>query len=95
MPQKTKNFLWQFTEQLTLLYQSGIPLSQSFGLLAKGKFHEDELAMFTNIEHNINRGKSLYFSLKRYPEVFPKFYLTLIELGEVSGRLGDVLPKLI
>jgi type IV pilus assembly protein PilC len=91
MPQKTKNFLWQFTEQLTLLYQSGIPLSQSFGLLAKGKFHEDELAMFTNIEHNINRGKSLYFSLKRYPEVFPKFYLTLIELGEVSGRLGDVL----
>ena len=91
MLQKTKNFLWQFTEQLTLLYQSGIPLSQSFALLAQGKFHEQELSMFKNIEHNINRGQSLYLSLKRYPEVFPKFYLTLIELGEVSGRLGDVL----
>jgi type IV pilus assembly protein PilC len=94
MLNKTKNFLWQFTEQLTLLYQSGIPLSQSFDLLAQGKFHEQELAMFKNIEHNINRGQSLYLSLKRYPEIFPKFYLILIELGEVSGRLGDVLQDL-
>lgn len=94
MPQKTKNFLWHFTEQLTLLYQSGIPLSQSFALLAQGKFHDRELAMLKSIEHHINRGQSLYVSLKRYPEVFPKFYLTLIELGEVSGRLGDVLQDI-
>src|SRR5690606_29586746 len=88
---KTKNFLWYFTEQLTLLYQSGIPLSQAFALLGEGKFQASERALFKSIEHGIRRGQSLYASLKRYPEVFPVFYLRLIELGEVSGRLAEVL----
>lgn len=91
---KTKNFLNHFTEQLALLYQSGIPLSQAFALLSEGKFHPRELAMFKTIESNINRGQSLHASLKRYPEIFPKFYLRLIELGEVSGRLSEVLNDL-
>jgi type II secretory pathway component PulF len=90
----SKLFLTQFTEQLALLYQSGIPLSQAFLLLGEGKFHARQLTLFKNIESHINRGQSLYASLKRYPEIFPPFYLRLIELGEVSGRLQEVLNDL-
>lgn len=90
----SKNFLNYFTEQLALLYQSGIPLSQAFALLAEGKFRQQELALFRNIQNNISRGQSLSASLKRYPEIFPKFYWQLISLGEVSGRLSEVLADL-
>jgi type II secretory pathway component PulF len=91
---KTKNFLWHFTEQLALFYQSGIPLSQALNLLAQEQYPPQELEIFKSIERSVNRGQSLSVSLKRHPEIFPKFYLRLIELGELSGRLIEVLTEL-
>lgn len=91
---RSKNFIYHFTEQLALLYQSGIPLSQAFALLAEGKFHSEEINLFKQIERYIQRGQSLYMSLRRYPEFFPVFYLRLIELGELSGRLQEILNDL-
>lgn len=89
-----RDFLLQFTSELALLYQSGITLSQALNLLAQEQKNERALTLIAGVERQILKGKSLYLSLKRYPDIFPKFYLKLIDLGEHSGRLQDILSNL-
>jgi len=39
-------------------------------------------------------GQSLSHSLAEYPDSFPQIYRAMVEAGEHSGRLGDVLERL-
>src|SRR6266702_349088 len=46
------------------------------------------------VRARVLEGQSLSHSLAEYPDSFPQIYRAMVEAGEHSGRLGDVLERL-
>ena len=83
-----------FTRQLLTLQRAGLPLlaglrsleDQSKNLLFK--------KTITHIIIDIEGGMSLHEALARQPEVFDALYVHMVEAGEASGKLDDVLDRI-
>jgi general secretion pathway protein F len=81
------------TRSLSTLLSSGVPLIDAIASLSaeqKGDWRN----MLTDIRERVSGGASLARALQAYPAVFPGFYTGMIEAGEQSGKLTDVLLKL-
>jgi general secretion pathway protein F len=50
--------------------------------------------LFAAVRARVLEGQSLSHSLAAFPDAFPQIYRAMIEAGEHSGRLGDVLERL-
>lgn len=83
-----------FTKQLGVMLRSGVPLLQSLELLTDqftGKLH----SILVAIKDGIKEGSSLADGLENYPETFSTIYVQLVRAGEASGRLEQILDRLI
>ena len=87
-------FVLYFTQQLALMYQSGIPVSQSLYLLSESSLPQKYRQRLQSIQRRVEMGQSLSKSLKSYAELFPDFYRQVLHLGEKSGHLQEVLDNL-
>lgn len=83
-----------FTRQLGVMLRSGVPLLQAFEILTEqfsGKLH----AILVAVKDGIKEGSSLADQLENYPETFSTIYVQLVRAGEASGRLEQILDRLI
>ncbi len=83
-----------FTKHLDTMVKAGISLDEALDTL-----HEQARALrFKTIIHQIQKdvenGQSLAKSLKKHPEVFDEFYVSLIDVAEESGTLEENLDFL-
>lgn len=86
--------LSSFFIQLVALLRAGVPILRSLSIvehgLKKGLLKKVVVATISKI----SQGYSLSSSFRDYPSVFPSFWLGLIEAGEASGTLPDVLEEI-
>lgn len=83
-----------FTKQLGVMLRSGVPLLQALELLTDqftGKLH----SILVAVKDGIKEGASLADGLENYPETFSIIYVQLVRAGEASGRLEQILDRLI
>lgn len=83
-----------FTKQLGVMLRSGVPLLQALELLSDqftGKLH----SILVAVKDGIKEGSSLADGLENYPETFSTIYIQLVRAGEASGRLEQILDRLI
>ncbi|MBV8661238.1 MAG: type II secretion system F family protein [Candidatus Dependentiae bacterium] len=83
-----------FTKQLSVMLRSGVPLLQALELLTdqfKGKLH----SILVAVKDGIKEGASLADGLENYPETFSVIYVQLVRAGEASGRLEQILDRLV
>lgn len=83
-----------FTKQLGVMLRSGVPLLQALELLIDqftGKLH----SILVAVKDGIKEGSSLADGLENYPETFSTIYVQLVRAGEASGRLEQILERLI
>lgn len=82
-----------FARHLATLLKGGIPLAEALKLLSegkKGKIGPVALSILQSVEN----GQSLSAALGRHPKEFGTFYVSLVEVGEVSGSLEKSLEFL-
>ncbi len=82
------------TRQLATMVNAGLPLTQALEVLAaqlKPGFFKKTLE---EIVRDIDGGLSFSRSLEKYPQIFPRLYISLIKAGEASGNLDKILVKL-
>ncbi len=84
-----------FTSHLHTLLEAGIPLDQAIQAAAEQTTNQKFKEVLLDIYHNIQRGQSLYSSLAHHQQYFSNFYLSLIKVGETSGKLDSVLSYLL
>lgn len=82
-----------FTKQLSVLLRSGVPLLQSFELLAE-QFEQPFKGVLFAIKEGIKGGDSLASQLASHPEAFSNVYVQLVRAGEASGKLDVILERL-
>ena len=82
-----------FLRQLALVLQSGLPLLQAMELLRQRldkKLHGVCLHLYQLLRH----GASLAEAMAKEPKFFPELTVQLVQAGELSGQLGEVLEEL-
>ena len=83
-----------FTRQLSTMLRSGVPLLQSFDIVAKGSSNASVSRLFTDLRADVETGSSLSQAFRKYPLYFDQLYCNLVGAGEQAGILDDILDSL-
>lgn len=82
-----------FLLQLSSLINAGCPLLMSLQALYR-QFSEGPLkTLLKEVCGKIESGKSFSEALKGHRDVFSNLFITMVEVGEVGGILGDILER--
>ena len=88
------NDVSMFTRQLSTLLGAGMPLVPSLSILMKQAKNPLLKKSLAQIREQVNEGKSLTESMSNFPQIFPPFYLNMVNAGEASGTINLVLERL-
>ncbi len=80
-----------FSRQIATMMASGVPMVQSFDIIADGQKNIRFKNILLDVKQNIEGGASLHEALGRYPVQFDELYCNLVHAGETSGVLDTVL----
>lgn len=83
-----------FTRQLATMMKAGVPLVQSFDIVAEGHDNASMRELLLQIKSDIEGGNNLASSLKRHPQYFDDLFCSLVESGEQSGALETMLDRI-
>ncbi|MAL95967.1 MAG: type II secretion system protein F [Haliea sp.] len=82
-----------FTRQLATMMKAGVPLVQSFDIVAEGLEKPKMRDMVVNIKNDVATGTGLAPSLAKYPRHFDDLFISLVASGEGSGTLEVMLDR--
>lgn len=84
-----------FTRQLYTLSKSGIPIIRALNGLAESASNMELKRILMDISQSLVSGSDLASSFKCHDNIFSSIYISMIHLGEATGKLDDALLKLI
>lgn len=83
-----------FTRQLATMMKSGVPLLQSFDIVANGHANPTVSKLLMEIKNEVEQGSSLSQAFSKHPKYFDELYCNLVEAGEKAGILEMILDRL-
>ena len=83
-----------FTRQLATMMRAGVPLLQSFDIVARGSSNPRLTKLLTDIRQDVETGTSLSAAFRKHPIYFDSLYCNLVEAGESGGILEALLDRL-
>lgn len=83
-----------FTHQLATLIRAGVPLLECLDILSSEAENPALQQVVEHIREDVEGGALLAHALKRNPTVFNEFYRSMVEVGEMTGRLDESLTQL-
>ena len=82
-----------FTRQLATMMKAGVPLVQSFDIVAEGLEKPRMRTLVNEIKNDVASGTGLAPSLAKHPRHFDELFCSLIASGEESGTLEVMLDR--
>ena len=83
-----------FANKMASLVDAGVPIVRGLGLMAD----QQKLPMFKRaleaVSRDVNQGDSLGAAMRRWPKVFDKLTIAMVEAGETGGVLDETLRRL-
>lgn len=83
-----------FTRQLATMMKAGVPLLQSFDIVAKGHSNPSVSKLIQEIRSDVETGTSLNQAFRKFPLYFDALFCNLVAAGEQAGILEDLLTRL-
>jgi len=83
-----------FTRQLATMMKAGVPLLQSFDIVAKGNTNPSVQKLLIDVKADIEKGSSMYQAFGKHPRQFDALFCNLVNAGEQAGILDGVLDRL-
>src|SRR3954463_2179685 len=83
-----------FTRQLATMLKAGVPLLQSFEIVARGHSNARFARLMMDIKNKIEAGSSMSQAFREYPKQFDTLYCNLVAAGEASGTIDAILDRL-
>jgi len=83
-----------FIQHLGIMLKAGISLSTALKTLAKQTTNKRFARIIADISRNVEKGVSFTESLKPHEKIFGQLFINMIESGEISGKLEEVLKRL-
>lgn len=83
-----------FSKSLSVLIKASVPMNRAFAILSEQTKNSKFKKIILQIQQNIQKGQSVADSLKKYPKIFNDLYTSMIQIGETSGNLEEILKIL-
>jgi type IV pilus assembly protein PilC len=83
-----------FTRQLATMLKAGVPLLQSFEIVARGHKNARFARLMMDIKGRVEAGSSLSQAFREHPAHFDALYCNLVNAGETAGMLDGILERL-
>lgn len=82
------------TRQFATLVRAGLTIEECLNVLVEQSESARARAVVAGVRGRVLEGQSLARSLGQFPDAFPNIYRAMVEAGEQSGKLGEVLERL-
>ena len=82
-----------FSRQMYSLMRAGVPLGKAMTGLAQSTRNRQMMEAQRDILVSLESGRGLATSLARHPGIFPPLFISMIRVGEESGRLDESFQR--
>ncbi|HNC69373.1 MAG TPA: type II secretion system F family protein [Pseudomonadales bacterium] len=82
-----------FSRQLATMMKAGVPLVQSFDIVADGQDNAAFRELIVSLRNDVAGGNSLASALAKHPRQFDDLFCNLVHAGEQSGKLDSMLDR--
>lgn len=86
--------LLMFTRQMSALARAGIPITRAISGIIESIRNPLMIAALTDTLEQLESGRSLSISFARHPRVFSNLYISMIQVGESTGRLDQAFSMM-
>lgn len=83
-----------FSRQMYTLNKAGIPILRAFAGLESSAEKPAMVEVLRDVRASLDQGRDMATSLARHPKVFGPFYVAMVRVGEMTGRLTEVFLRL-
>jgi len=83
-----------FSRQMHTLLRAGVPIMRALAGLQDSSTNPAMRDVLQGVREGLDSGRELSMALGRHPEVFTPFYLSMVRVGEMTGRLEEVFIRL-
>ena len=83
-----------FSRQMYTLNKAGVPILRAFAGLQASATKPAMVDMLKDIRSSLDQGRELSAAMARHIDVFGAFYISMIKVGEMTGRLTEVFLRL-
>lgn len=82
-----------FTRQMATMMKAGVPLVQSFDIVADGLDNPSMKEVVFKLKSDVEGGNNFGGALRQHPRLFDDLFCSLVESGEASGSLETMLDR--
>lgn len=83
-----------FSRQLATMIESGISLVQALAILSEQAEKKSFKSVIGSMRQDIEEGSSFSEALAKHPGIFPEIFRSMVQAGEASGMLEEILERL-
>ncbi|MBR2722098.1 MAG: type II secretion system F family protein [Clostridia bacterium] len=83
-----------FLRQFSVMVKAGIPIGDSINSLRQQKYTTPFKNVLQAVYFDIESGVLLSEAFAKHPKVFPRFFISMVAIGEASGSLDRVLASM-
>jgi len=86
--------LLMFSRQMYTLNKAGVPILRAFAGLEASATKPAMADLLKDIRSSLDQGRELSVAMARHMDLFGAFYVSMIKVGEMTGRLTEVFKRL-
>lgn len=86
--------LMLFSRQMYTLLKAGVPIMRALAGLQESTQNPTFAALIQDLRESLDSGRELSSAMRRHPKVFSPFYVSMVQVGEMTGMLDETFIRL-
>ncbi len=86
--------LMLFSRQMYTLLKAGVPILRALAGLQESTQSVPFALLLQDLRESLDSGRELSTALRRHPKVFSTFYVSMVQVGEMTGMLDQTFIRL-
>lgn len=83
-----------FSRQMNTLLRAGVPIMRALASLQESCTNRAFAAVIRDLRESLDSGRELSQAMARQPKAFSPFYISMVRVGESTGRLEEIFISL-
>ncbi|QDZ28283.1 type II secretion system F family protein [Noviherbaspirillum sp. UKPF54] len=83
-----------FSRQIYTLLKAGVPIMRGLAGLQESAINKSFARVLKELREALDTGRELSAAMRAFPTVFSSYYVSMVQVGEMTGRLTEIFPRL-
>ncbi len=83
-----------FSRQMHTLLRAGVPIMRALAGLQESTINKTFAKLLQDLRDSLDAGRELSAAMRRHSQVFTPFFISMVRVGELTGRLEEIFLRL-